>query len=140
MDQILDRLWLGTFADAAAFAEPTTQMFPLSAILTLCEAKPVVAQGIEHIHAPIPDEVYLPRAVWVELVHALTTLLHDGHTVLVHCRLGVSRSPALVAAYLARCGHSRDLAAALVYLVARRGCVAPHAETWRGILDYAQTS
>lgn len=139
MDQILDRLWLGTVDDAAAYTDPATQAIPLASILTLNEAKPPVAAGITHIHAPIRDEVYLPGYQWAELLHALQRLIHAPGIVLVHCRLGVSRAPSLVAAYLARCGHSRDLATALAYLVARRGCVAPHQETWRSLVEYYDT-
>ncbi len=136
MDQILDRLWLGTVEDAAAFADPSTQAIPMTAILSLNEAAPTVHPSIAHIHAPIPDEVYLPMPTWTELLHTLTKLLHTRGTVLVHCRLGVSRSPALVAAYLVQCGHSRDPLAALAYVVSRRGCVRPHEETWRGVTEW----
>lgn len=136
MDQILDRLWLGTVEDAAAFTDPTTQAIPMTAILSLNEAAPTIHSSITHIHAPIPDEVYLPMPTWHELLHTLTKLLHNRATVLVHCRLGVSRSPSLVAAYLAQCGHSRDPQAALAYVVSRRGCVRPHEDTWRGVTDF----
>lgn len=138
MDQILDRLWLGDFEDAAAYADLSTQAFPMQAILTLCEAAPILVPPIltQHIHAPIPDEVCLPREVWAELLHALTDLLHSRASVLVHCRLGVSRSPALVAAYLAQCGHSRDIDAAVRFVTARRNVVQIHPETRRGVENW----
>ena len=135
MDQILDRLWLGTWDDAAAYADPSTQGFPLRGILSLSERPLTVHPSIVHTHAPIADEVYHAPHVWQELLHALIALVHLRGNVLVHCRLGVSRSPALVALYLAQCGHSRDPQAALAHLVARRGCVAPHEETWRGVVE-----
>lgn len=136
MNKILDRLWLGNFEDAAAYATPASQAFPFDAVLTLCEAAPPVAAQLQHIHAPIPDEMWLPPAVWAELCHALGELLHHRASVLVHCRLGVSRSPALVAAYLARCGHSGDVEAALRFVTERRTVVRVHAETWRGVVEY----
>lgn len=138
MDRILDRLWLGDAQDANAYADPTTQHYPVRAILTLCEAKPCVHASVEHVHAPIPDEVFLPASAWGELLHCLGGLLggtHRGH-VLVHCRLGVSRSPALLAAYLAVCGHSRDPDWALAYILARRREIKPHPETMRGVYQY----
>lgn len=127
MDQILDRLYLGNFEDA----EKVT-LEQCTAVITLCEKAPVLTSpDFAHTHAPIPDEVYLEPYVWNELLHALTKAVRDEKAVLVHCRLGVSRSPALVAAYLAQCGYI--LEHALAYLVSRRICVAPHSETWRGI-------
>ncbi len=132
MDQILPRLFLGDFADAQA-----VQVQDIQAVLTLCEARPHVAQGMDHVHAPIPDEVFLEHHVWAELLHALHVLLCDRHMrVLVHCRLGVSRAPSLVAAYLAQCGWTLETALAL--LVSRRSVVAPHSETWRGVQHFLE--
>jgi protein-tyrosine phosphatase len=131
MDQILDRLWLGDFEDA----ERVT-LEQCTCVMTLCEHAPqLTTPEMAHIHAPIPDRVWLPAGAWGELVHALRRAVRDEEAVLVHCRLGVSRSPALVAAYLAQCGY--ELETALAYLVSRRSCVAPHAETWRGVKAWA---
>jgi atypical dual specificity phosphatase len=38
-----------------------------------------------------------------ECVRVLERLLHQGHTVYVHCHAGISRSPTVVAAYLHWC-------------------------------------
>ncbi|HEY5866307.1 MAG TPA: dual specificity protein phosphatase [Candidatus Tectomicrobia bacterium] len=132
MDQILDRLYLGDFADA----ERVT-ISQCTCVITLCERPPVLTSAqIDHIHAPIPDEVWLPPYRWSELVHTVAQELKKRQTVLIHCRLGVSRSPSVVAAYLAQCGYR--LEHALAYLVAQRSVVAPHAETWRGVVEWGQ--
>ena len=133
MDQILDRLYLGNFEDAEAVT-----LGQCTCVITLCERAPVLtSQRIAHIHAPIPDEVWLPPHTWSELVHAVTRAVRDEEAVLVHCRLGVSRSPSVVAAYLAQCGYR--LENALAYLVSQRSVVAPHADTWRGVVEWSQT-
>ncbi|KAH7904829.1 protein-tyrosine phosphatase-like protein [Hygrophoropsis aurantiaca] len=55
----------------------------------------------------------------------IASSLRGGHNVLVHCQQGVSRSPAIVIAYLIHTLHmSYDDAYALVRL--RRPCVAPN--------------
>jgi hypothetical protein len=136
VEQILDRLWLGDATDTAVFQQAPDPDEPRWAILTLCEASPIIHEAFTHIHAPIPDEAYLPREVWSELLHSLFGLLISHDNVLVHCRLGVSRSPALVAAYLARCGHSRSPDHGLTYVCSKRGVCQPHVETWRGVLDW----
>jgi protein-tyrosine phosphatase len=38
-----------------------------------------------------------------ECVKALERLLHEGHTVYVHCHVGITRSPTVCAAYLHWC-------------------------------------
>lgn len=131
MNQVLDRLWLGDFTDAE-----TVTVGQCTCVMTLCERAPFLTSGaIRHIHAPIPDEVWLPPSMWSALVYAVTLAVQkEEAVVLVHCRLGVSRSPALLAAYLARCGYR--LETALAYLVSLRSVVAPHAETWRGVTEF----
>jgi protein-tyrosine phosphatase len=132
MDQVLPRLYLGNVEDAEQVSA-----VQCPCVITLCERAPVLRDpGIAHIHAPIPDEVYLEPPIWSELVHALTVAMRDESAVLVHCRLGVSRAPSLVAAYLAR--HGWTLETALALLVSRRSVVAPHSETWRGVVAWYQ--
>lgn len=128
MNQILPRLYLGSFADAEQLTADDCQY-----VITLCEAVPQLVSGITLCHLPMPDEVYLGTGIWQQRVTALTNILalHTAPSVLVHCRLGVSRSPSLVAAYLTRYGWTLETALAL--LVSRRGVVAPHHETWRGV-------
>lgn len=140
MDQILDRLWLGSVKDAEAYAHPEMQAYPMHAILTLNEVAPLaVARTITHAYDPIPDEVFLTPAQWHHLIGRMHDLLWHHQRILVHCRLGVSRSPALVAAYLVHCGHSWDPATALAYIARRHPNACPHAETWRGILAWNAT-
>ena len=130
MEQILDRLWLGDATDAEALK------YSRGAVLTLNEDIPRLISSIMHVHAPIPDEVFLPPPIWIELLHTLTQLVHQYSVVLVHCRLGVSRSPALVAAYLAWCGHSQDPERALAYVKGKRRRVNVHPETWSGVIAW----
>ena len=132
MDWILDRLACGALDDVSAALSPS-----LTAILSLCEAQPPAVPGRTMIHAPIPDEMVLPGQVWDELTGCLSGLLMQGHAVLVHCRLGVSRAPSLCAAYLIRCGFGLDAARELV--CQRRVVAQPHAETWRGVVVWRAT-
>jgi protein-tyrosine phosphatase len=56
--------------------------------------------------------------------------------VLLHCRLGKSRSVALCAAYLAYCGFSDTPDNALLYIYAKRPIASVHPETWRGVVNW----
>lgn len=129
MDFLLPRLALGCFEDV-----PFAYSAGITRILTLCEACPTSDTII--LHCPIPDEVWLPRDVWNGLIEQLSYLLDSGQSVLVHCRLGVSRSPTLVAAYLACAGYELTLESALAYVHSKRACVKPHSETWRGMREW----
>lgn len=135
MDQLFSRLFLGDLVDAES-----AKTADIQAIVTVCEAVPVVAEGIWHTHIPIPDEVYLPGDIWggiVYNIHEVLSVAHN-HTVLVHCRLGVSRAPAACLAYLIRCGWSFNGAERYI-----RGCrkvVKIHHETLRGVMEWAEGS
>lgn len=129
MEQILERLWLGNFEDAEV---AHLSAFPkFGALVTLCEAAPQTPLAL--FHSPIPDEIYLPASVWQCRVELLVQLQDSLVTTLVHCRLGVSRSPALVAAYLAYRNVMPDVTKALGYVMGRRNVVKVHEATWQGV-------
>ena len=127
MNRILDRLYCGAFDDVPACADAG-----ITCVLSLCEAQPEPIPGVLMLHAPFPDEVDIPVHVWAELITALTRVLRYGYTVLVHCRLGVSRSPTLCAAYIARAGVF-PLDDALTYVRLCRNIANPHSATWASV-------
>ena len=128
MDWILGRLACGSLADVDALPAAVTVVVNLS--------QHVSTAAVPVLHHEIPDEVWLDASVWSGLTHLLGGLLQRGDTALVHCRLGVSRAPALCAAYLMRCGMAPE--EALAYVTARRALAAVHAETWRGVTQWAE--
>ena len=140
MDWILGRLACGSLADATGLIEQRADgaSGEIHDVLTLCEQPTPALPGMTYgHHAPIPDEVWLPPDLWERRVESLRLLLVHG-TVLVHCRLGVSRAPGLCAAYLIRCGMQPG--EALAYVCAKRAVAQPHAETWRGIVEWARST
>lgn len=132
MEQILERLWLGSFEDAEiAHLSPLPKF---GALVTLCEAAPQTPLAL--LHMPIPDEVFLEAHLWASRVETLAQLQESLVTTLVHCRLGVSRSPALVAAYLAHIGMMPTPERALGYVMGRRKVVNVHSDTWYGVTSW----
>ena len=129
MDWILDRLALGDRADGES-ATPAQ----VHVCLNIAEATYVPKPGMTLLHMPVPDEVRLSAPVWAYLLVQMTAFLHRGQRVLVHCRLGKSRSPALVCAYLIQCGYAPTIALALA--TSCRKEVAIHPETWASVLDW----
>ena len=136
MDWILHRLACGSLDDAVALAtHPPARS--IERVLTLSEQRcPTFPSLTYEQYHPIPDEVWLPRDLWQVRVDTLRVLLQNGSTVLVHCRLGRSRSPALCAAYLIACGMGCDEARAFVET--KRSETRMHSETWRGVVEWAR--
>lgn len=132
MNRLLDRLYCGAFADV----QPSLNAEGITCVLSLCEQAPEAVPGVKMIHAPISDEVTLPPQTWSELLRALLAEIRDGHTVLVHCRLGVSRAPSLCAAYLAATGCIASPNTALAYVQERRSVANPHPLTWYGVKQW----
>lgn len=78
------------------------------------------------IRFAIVDEALSSNKVLFEAaLSTLTILLFEGYSVLVHCPLGVSRSPALVIAYLSVV-EEMDIEEALSLVREKRPIVNPH--------------
>ena len=133
MDWILGRLACGTFDEAQVLVADG----PFDVAMNLSERlSETVVSGI---HVPMPDEVFLPWGLWERQVFTLSTLLRKSRrAVFVHCRLGVSRSPALCAAYLAVAGVTQSVSEALEIVQARRRVTKIHPETWRGVVAWEE--
>lgn len=128
MDWILARLACGTYDEAQMLAGGG----PFERVLNLSERHSETV--IPCYHAPMPDEVFLESAVWELQVQKLfAVLLTARRAVFVHCRLGVSRSPALCAGYLVASGVTRTLDEALVRVRASRAVTRIHPRTERGL-------
>ena len=90
--------------------------------------------GIDVRRVPVQD--FDPDSLRQNLpkcVDALDELLRDGHTVYVHCNMGVNRSPSVAIAYL-HWVRSRSLDEAVEHVTARRRC-APYVDAIRGATE-----
>jgi len=87
----------------------------------------------------VADRVALPDATIREVVDFLAQRTAAGHRVLMHCEMGISRSPALAACFLHECtGLTLDEAFARVAAV--RAVAAPDAALVESIRRYYATS
>ncbi|KAL1140645.1 hypothetical protein AAG570_000575, partial [Ranatra chinensis] len=77
---------------------------------------------------------------WDNTFKYITKAKKEGSKVLVHCKMGVSRSASVVIAYAMK-AYSWDLKKALNYVQNKRNCIKPNSnfisqlETYEGILD-----
>lgn len=143
MDRILDRLWCGDFEDGYRAVHSRPDEWTVQHVVNLSQTpyySPYGQVTVFHIH----DELFLDPATWTagtNLIHSLLMYKEPVYkclftSVLVHCRLGKSRAPAMCAAYLIRCGYSPEKALKLVKL--QRHLADPHPETWRSVVAWAQ--
>lgn len=77
---------------------------------------------------------------WDNTFKYITKAKSEGSKVLVHCKMGVSRSASVVIAYAMK-AYNWDFKKALEYVQNKRNCIKPNAsfisqlETYQGILD-----
>ena len=58
-------------------------------------------EGIYYHQIPVGDDLYTEIACYFEdAVEFINSHIKNGKSVLVHCRMGISRSPSIVIAYI----------------------------------------
>jgi protein-tyrosine phosphatase len=119
---VLDGLYIGGRRDAEALSSDNPHQ--IATVITLCE-EPVSRHSltIRYLHFPVRDARPIRISWLIAILIAIGESVPRG-AVLVHCGIGVSRSPAVVAAYLDRVGFL-GFARALSHLENLRPVVAP---------------
>jgi protein-tyrosine phosphatase len=122
MTQIWERLFIGGLADAERLAEGNPN--GISTVISLCvECVASKRQDVNYLRIPIVDEEPVPLGQFDRIMDALMENIRWG-TVLLHCGVGISRAPALTAAYMHVVGY-RSIDAALKEVKRRRPFIAP---------------
>lgn len=125
MDWITDLIALGDFEDSR---EPDG----VDAVLNVAAEAPVL-HGLPCLHLKIEDQQPISRRDLKLALGFLTDRTVVGHRVLVHCWAGVSRSPAIVAAFLTMtAGLSAD--EALATIQQKRWKSDPDPTVWQSIV------
>lgn len=140
MTRVMHRLYLGDASDAERLA--TKNPAGIATVITVAEIP------VEHRHSeiryldfPIEDASQLSAPRLGSILAAISCYISRA-PVLVHCSMGASRSPIIVAAYLDRIGYL-DFEDALVFLGHLRFEVSPKrtlARSVRRALPSAGTS
>jgi protein-tyrosine phosphatase len=103
MTRIWQRLYVGSLADAERLSRKNPNR--IATVISLCEQSVErKAASILHIHLPIEDDEPVPVRQFEAVMSAVAVNIRRGN-VLVHCAVGLSRSPTAVAAYLHRVGY-----------------------------------
>ena len=129
-NQILPGLWVGSLAavrrgDLLVQARITHVITCLS-YSEVAERGLEIPEGIQWTIVPVEDDVTDTIFPHIEtVVNTIGNALGAGGRVLIHCMGGISRSPALAAAYVIWRLRLRWVAA-VVYVRERRPCVEPN--------------
>ena len=135
-NEVLPELYVGSCPEGIPDIEELRQGSRITALLSLQSDEDLRERGL---HWPILKEAYrgfeieghrVPmrdfdyddqRRVLPDAVRTLAKLLAYGHTVYLHCNVGVGRSPLVAMAYLYWC-RGLVLHEAIRYVEARRPC------------------
>lgn len=91
--------------------------------------EPVDLEGlaVHHLHLDIVDRVPLPFPMIAAAITFIEDHVRQGRRVLVHCEMGISRSPSLAVCYLHQ-SQGMTIDAAIAYVKSVRPTADPHPE------------
>jgi len=144
LDQLLPKLFVGSHPETTHDIDRLKQDLGVTAVLNLQTDEDIRCLNLDwdqfedHYRRaaiklrriPVRDfEASDLRKRLPDCVEALARLLQDGHSVYVHCSLGVARAPSVVVAYL-HWVRNWDLNRAVKDVSTRRRC-SPNADAVR---------
>jgi protein-tyrosine phosphatase len=133
MNKIIDRFYVGDWNDAQSLKQSNPN--EISSVLNVCENiddLPAVA----YLHAAFKDHETIPKDKFDLCMIWLNTQYSANRTILVHCALGVSRSPTICAAFLTKLQVAANIDAALTLVRSARPQVNPAPLTWASAKEY----
>ncbi|WP_295435136.1 dual specificity protein phosphatase [uncultured Thiodictyon sp.] len=86
---------------------------------------PVAVTGPRQVYLAVADREPLPGATIAQAVGLIAAQIAVGRRVLVHCQMGISRSPAIAVCYLRQC-RGLTIPRALAAVVRARPQAQPH--------------
>jgi protein-tyrosine phosphatase len=99
MSQIGHRLFVGGQAAAGNLAKGNPAK--LTAVLCVHQAMPYPQNpNIVYMHVPFNDGEAIPPTQFVKCLGWLKFMYENGHTILVHCAAGISRSVTILASFM----------------------------------------
>jgi hypothetical protein len=115
-------LYLGDKDDAVDIYQ--LQRLGIKYIINCTKELPMEITGIEYLRIPVDDEYNEDISKYFPQVIEFINNAKGKGSILVHCYMGISRSPSFVAVYLMSIGMS--FPDTLEYLCARRVVVCPN--------------
>jgi len=134
IDFITNQLAIGGLDDVQS--EAALRAAGIDFVLSL--APDVTLNSVRQVFLQVNDREPLPDHIIDHAVGLIEEAILAGRRVLVHCNMGISRSPAIVVCYLYQC---RDLSVTKALAMVRRARpqAMPHPLLLASIVDYYQS-
>ena len=91
--------------------------------------------GFSYLHKGFPDDTYPPHEYLDGILEFIDLHLNNSGKVLVHCSMGVSRSPGMVIAWILKVNPDWSWRDAISY-VSKSKFIAPAVEIRKSVTDY----
>lgn len=122
MDEVADRIFVGTEADASD--ESRLRRHGIDAVVSLTHSKPETGDSTR-VDVPMIDGPQNGYEAFADAVRAVLDHREAGHCVLIHCAAGSSRSPSVAAAAI-MCLTENTLNESFNQVLERRPETDPH--------------
>ncbi|MFX0000556.1 MAG: dual specificity protein phosphatase family protein [Candidatus Hodarchaeota archaeon] len=93
--------------------------------------------GFAYLHKGFPDDFYIPHDYLKEILNFIDIQVSNHGKVLVHCSMGISRSPGIICAWLLKKNPTWSWIDAISY-VSNAKFIAPAVEIRESILDFLE--
>jgi dual specificity phosphatase 12 len=114
-------IWLGSLT--AAIDNNDLKTMGITKIISVCDRLNALHRPIEYKWIKIDDDEQANLLQFIpKLMRWISKLLKQGDTIFVHCQNGISRSAAIVAAWLMKV-HDWDPTMAETFLRGKRPCI-----------------
>lgn len=132
-------VWIGRWLTDAEAEDAIRQ--GVTAVVDLCDAFCEAAPflDIDHLQLPVLDLTAPTQAQLLDAVDFIESRSATG-VVYVHCKIGYSRSAAVVAAWLLESGRAASAAEAIAHLRAIRPTIVIRPEAQRAIEEFANAA
>ena len=120
--QVWERLYIGGIADAEELAAGNP--YRITTVVSLSETRvESKRREINYLHLPIEDDLPVPIRQFYVIMDAIRKNIRWG-TVLVNCGVGISRAPAMTAAWMHVVGY-KNFDASIEEIRAVRSIINP---------------
>lgn len=138
MEQITEQIYLGSINDAIKPDLNNTVDVVLNVSSDMFLAGYGAIADVEKWNVIFDDGKYVDIALIEKAVGVIEKAVGEGKRILVHCTAGISRSPMVVACYLAK-KKGIDFDQAMEHIARIRRVVCPDPRIRRSGIDYLQS-